>query len=123
MLQKESRINVADNSGAKELLIFHLIGSTGKKRATIGDVVKCAVKEAIPGGQVKKGDIVTAIIVRVCKKIRRSDGSYIGFDDNAGVIVKSIEDLTPIGTRIFGPVAREVRALSPKIPSMALEVL
>jgi large subunit ribosomal protein L14 len=123
MLQKESRINVADNSGAKELLIFHLIGSTGKKRATIGDVVKCAVKEAIPGGQVKKGDIVTAIIVRVCKKIRRNDGSYIGFDDNAGVIVKSVEDLTPIGTRIFGPVAREVRALSPKIPSMALEVL
>lgn len=123
MLQKESRINVADNSGAKELLIFHLIGSTGKKRATIGDVVKCAVKEAIPGGQVKKGDIVTAIIVRVTKKIRRSDGSYIGFDDNAGVIIKSVDDLTPIGTRIFGPVAREVRALSPKIPSMALEVL
>lgn len=123
MLQKESRITVADNSGAKELLIFHLIGSTGKKRATIGDIVKCAVKEAIPGGQVKKGDIVTAIIVRVCKKIRRSDGSYIGFDDNAGVIIKSVDDLTPLGTRIFGPVAREIRALSPKIPSMALEVL
>src|SRR3990167_2775468 len=122
MLQKESRITVADNSGAKELLIFHLVGSTGKKFVTIGDVVKCAVKEAIPGGQVKKGDIVTAIIVRVCKKIRRNDGSYIGFDDNAGVIVKSVEDLTPIGTRIFGPVAREVRVLSPKIPSMALEV-
>lgn len=123
MLQKESRVNVADNSGAKELLIFHLIGSTGKKRTTVGGIVKCAVKSAIPGGLVKKGDIVTAIIVRVRKEIRRSDGSYIRFGDNAAVIIKSIEDTTPIGTRIFGPVAREVRAMSPKIPSMALEVL
>lgn len=124
MLQKESFLEVADNSGAQLLKCIHLIGSTRKKFAYIGDLVKCAVKKAIPGGQVKKGDIVTAVIVRTCKEFRRPDGSYIRFGDNAAVIIKSVEDLTPVGSRIFGPIARELRARNfTKIISLAPEVL
>jgi large subunit ribosomal protein L14 len=122
-IHKETELEVADNSGAKRIRCFHIFGSTGKKTARIGDIIKCAVKSAIPGGQVKKGDIVTAIIVRTRCAFRREDGSYIRFGENAAVIIKSREDVTPIGSRIFGPVAREVRSKSPKIPSLALEVL
>jgi large subunit ribosomal protein L14 len=109
MIQKQTYLVVADNSGAKEVQVFHIFGSTGKKFAYLGDLVKCAVKSAIPGQQVKKGDIVTGIIVRVVKKQRRVDGSYIGFGDNAIVLVKSIDDPTPIGSRVSGPIAREIR--------------
>ncbi len=123
MIQKESYLEVADNSGAKLLKCIHLVGSTRKRFARIGDIIKCSVKSAIPGGQAKKGDVVTAVIVRTAKEFRRDDGSYIRFGENAAVIIKNVEDPTPIGTRIFGPVAREVRAVSPKIPSLALEVL
>lgn len=123
MIQKESLLEVADNSGAKLLQCIHIVGSTRKRYARIGDIIKCAVKNAIPGGQVKKGDVVTAVVVRTRKEFRREDGSYIRFGDNAAVLVKSIEDLMPIGTRIFGPVAREIRTVSVKIPSLAYEVL
>jgi large subunit ribosomal protein L14 len=123
MIQKESYLEVADNSGAKLLQCIHLVGSTRKRFGTITDIIKCAVKSAIPGGQVKKGDVVTAVIVRTKKEFRREDGSYIRFGENAAVLIKSVDDATPIGSRIFGPIAREVRAVSPKIPSLALEVL
>ncbi len=106
MIQKESFLNVADNSGAKELQCIHVIGGTGKRFARLGDMVKCAVKKAIPGGSVKKGEVVNAVIVRTRKESRRDDGSYIRFGDNAAVIIKDGE---PVGTRIFGPVARELR--------------
>ena len=121
MIQKESYLTVADNSGAKELQCIHIIGSTRKRYARIGDTIKCAVKKAIPGGTVKKGDVVTAVIVRTRKEFRREDGSYIRFGDNAGVIVKDNE---PIASRIFGPIARELRAKGySKIISLAPEVL
>jgi large subunit ribosomal protein L14 len=121
MVQKESYLDVADNSGAKELQCFHIIGSTRKRYAFLGDKIICAVKKAIPGGLVKKGDIVTAVIVRTSKEFRREDGSYISFGDNAAVIIKD-EEL--IGSRIFGPVARELRAKGYlKIISLAPEVL
>ena len=121
MVQKESYLGVADNSGAKELQCFHIIGSTRKRFAFLGDKIICAVKKAIPGGLVKKGDIVTAVIVRTSKEFRREDGSYISFGDNAAVIIKD-EEL--IGSRIFGPVARELRAKGYlKIVSLAPEVL
>lgn len=121
MVQKESYLDVADNSGAKELQCFHIIGSTRKRFAFLGDKIVCAVKKAIPGGLVKKGDIVTAVIVRTKKSFRREDGSYISFGDNAAVIIKD-EEL--IGSRIFGPVARELRAKGyVKIISLAPEVL
>lgn len=125
MLQKESYLEVADNSGAQLLQIIHLVGSTRKRYADIGDKVKCAVKRAIPGGAVKKGEVVTVVIVRTRKEKRRADGSYIRFGDNAGVVIKSAEDYnTLVGTRIFGPVARELRALDfTKIVSLAPEVL
>lgn len=125
MVQKETFLEVADNSGAQLLKIIHLIGSSRKRFAYIGDMVKCAVKKAIPGGQVKKGDVITAVIVRTRKELRRADGSYIRFGDNAGVIIKSVEDYnTPVGTRIFGPIARELRAKDfTKIVSLAPEVL
>lgn len=124
MLQKESYLKVADNTGAKSMQIIHLVGSTRKRFAYIGDVVKCAVKEAIPGGQVKKSDIVTAVIVRTRKEFRRNDGSYIRFGDNAAVIIKGDKDKLPIGTRIFGPIARELREKDfSKIISLAPEVL
>ena len=121
MIQKESYLGVADNSGAKELQCFHIIGSTRKRFAYLGDTVKCSVKKAIPGGMVKKSEIVTAVIVRTRKEVRRADGSYIRFGDNAAVIIK---DGKPIGTRIFGPIGRELRAKGyTKILSLAPEVL
>lgn len=122
MIQKESYLDVADNSGAKELQCIHIIGGTGKRYARIGDTVKCSVKKAIPGGSVKKGQVVTAVIVRARKEFRREDGSYIRFGDNAGVIVDKDGDM--IGTRIFGPIARELRGRGfTKIISLAPEVL
>ena len=122
MIQQESRMKVADNTGAKELLCIRVLGGTGRRYANIGDVVVCAVKKATPGGIVKKGDVVKAVIVRSVKGIHRQDGSYIKFDENAAVIIK--EDKTPKGTRIFGPVARELREKEyTKILSLAPEVL
>lgn len=121
MVQKESYLTVADNSGAKELQCIHVSGGTGKKFAYLGDTIVCAVKRAIPGGTVKKGDVVHAVIVRTRKEFRRKDGSYIRFNDNAAVIIK---DGVPVGTRVFGPVAREMRAKGfLKITSLAPEVL
>ena len=122
MIQQESRMKVADNTGAKELLCIRVLGGTGRRYANIGDVVVCSVKKAAPGGIVKKGDVVKAVIVRSAKGVRRADGSYIKFDENAAVIIK--EDKTPRGTRIFDPVARELREKEyTKILSLAPEVL
>ncbi len=123
-IQKQSYLKAADNSGAIDLMCFHIHGSTGKKLARIGDVIKCAVKKALPGTSVKKGDIVTAVIVRTVKPYRREDGSYIRFGENAAVIIKAVDDLTPQASRIFGPVARELRSKGyAKILSLAPEVL
>ncbi len=122
MIQVETRLKVADNSGAKELLCIRVLGGTSRKYADIGDIIVCAVKEATPGGVVKKGDVVKAVVVRTKKGVRRVDGSYVKFDQNAAVIIK--EDKNPVGTRIFGPVARELRDKSfMKIVSLAPEVL
>ncbi|MBE6032619.1 MAG: 50S ribosomal protein L14 [Clostridiales bacterium] len=122
MIQPESRLRVADNSGAKELLCIRILGGTSRKYANIGDIIVCAVKEATPGGVVKKGDVVKAVVVRTKTGARRMDGSYVKFDQNAAVIIK--EDKNPVGTRIFGPVARELRDKSfMKIVSLAPEVL
>ena len=122
MIQQESRMKVADNTGAKELLCIRVLGGTGRRYANIGDVVVCSVKKAAPGGIVKKGDVVKAVVVRSAKGVRRADGSYIKFDENAAVVIK--EDKTPKGTRIFGPVARELREKEfTKILSLAPEVL
>ena len=122
MIQQQSLMKVADNTGAKELMCIRVLGGTGRRYANIGDVVVCSVKKAIPGGMVKKGDVVKAVIVRSAKGMKRADGSYIKFDENAAVIIK--EDGTPKGTRIFGPVARELREKDfLKILSLAPEVL
>ncbi len=122
MIQNESRLRVADNTGAKELLVIRCLGGSKRKRANIGDIVVCAVKSASPNGSVKDGQVVKAVIVRTVYGVRRENGSYIKFDDNAAVIIK--EDMTPTGTRIFGPVAREIRdAGFMKIVSLAPEVL
>jgi len=122
MIQNETRLRVADNSGAKELLVIRILGGTSRKYANIGDIVVCAVKEATPGGTVKKSDVVKAVVVRSKTGARRSDGSYVKFDQNAAVIIR--DDKTPVGTRIFGPVARELREKSfMKIVSLAPEVL
>ncbi len=122
MIQQESRLKIADNSGAREVLTIKVLGGTGRKYASIGDVITVTVKSATPGGQVKKGDVLKAVIVRTKREVRRKDGSYIKFDDNAAVIIK--EDKSPTGTRIFGPVARELRdAGYMKIVSLAPEVL
>ena len=107
MIQQESRMKVADNTGAKELLCIRVLGGTGRRYANIGDVVVASVKKAAPGGVVKKGDVVKAVIVRSVHGIHRADGSYIKFDENSAVIIR--DDKTPRGTRIFGPVARELR--------------
>ncbi len=124
MLQKQSYLEVADNSGAKSLQVIHIVGGTRKRYAYVGDIVVCAVKAAIPGGQVKKSDVVRAVIVRTKKERRREDGSYIRFGENAAVIIKSVEDPTPVATRMFGPIARELRAKGyAKIVSLAPEVL
>jgi large subunit ribosomal protein L14 len=122
MIQTESRLRVADNSGAKELLCIRILGGTSRQYANIGDIIVCAVKVATPGGVVKKGDVVKAVVVRTKTGARRPDGSYVKFDQNAAVIIK--EDKNPVGTRIFGPVARELREKSfMKIVSLAPEVL
>ena len=122
MIQQESRIKVADNTGAKELLTIRVLGGSGRRYAGLGDVIVATVKDAIPGGNVKKGDVVKAVIVRVVKQTRRPDGSYIKFDENAAVILKADGD--PRGTRIFGPVGRELRDKKfMKIISLAPEVL
>ena len=122
MIQQESRVNVADNSGAKELLVIRCLGGSTRRYANIGDVVVASVKSATPGGTVKKGDVVRAVVVRTKTGVRRKDGSYIKFDDNAAVIIRT--DKTPRGTRIFGPVARELRDKDfMRIVSLAPEVL
>ncbi|MEY2848323.1 MAG: hypothetical protein RI885_988 [Actinomycetota bacterium] len=122
MLQQESRLKVADNTGAKELLTIRVLGGSGRRYAGLGDIIVATVKDAIPGGNVKKGDVVKAVIVRTKKEVRRQDGSYIKFDENAAVILKADGD--PRGTRIFGPVGRELRDKKfMKIISLAPEVL
>ena len=124
MIQTETRLRVADNSGAKELLCISILGGTGRKYANIGDVIVCAVKDATPGGVVKKGDVVKAVIVRSKTGARRDDGSYVKFDQNAAVIIKDRTDKNPVGTSIFGPVARKLRDNGfMKIVSLAPEVL
>ena len=122
MIQVESRLRSADNTGAKELLCIKVMGGSWRKYANIGDVIVCSVKSAAPGGMVKKGDVVKAVVVRSKQGVRRNDGSYIKFDENAAVIIK--EDKNPRGTRIFGPIARELRDKDyRKILSLAPEVL
>ena len=122
MIQTETRLKVADNSGAREILTIKVLGGSGHKFANIGDVIVASVKQATPGGAVKKGDVVKAVIVRTKTGARRADGSYIKFDENAAVIIR--EDKNPRGTRIFGPVARELRDGGfMKIVSLAPEVL
>ena len=122
MIQQQTYMKVADNTGAKELMCIRVLGGTGRRYANIGDVVVATVKKATPGGTVKKGEVVKAVIVRSVKGIKRADGSYIKFDDNAAVIIK--EDKNPRGTRIFGPVARELRERDfMKILSLAPEVI
>jgi len=122
MIQEETRLTVADNSGAKSILAFRILGGTRKKYARVGDIIVCAVKSAIPGGSIKKGDVVKAVVVRTKKEYRRPDGSYIRFDENSAVILD--EKGEPKGTRIFGPVARELREKGyMKIVSLAPEVL
>ena len=122
MIQQESRIKVADNTGAKELLTIRVLGGSHRKYAGLGDIIVATVKDAIPGGNVKKGDVVKAVVVRTKKETRRPDGSYIKFDENAAVILKN--DGEPRGTRIFGPVGRELRDKKfMKIVSLAPEVI
>ncbi|WP_077620223.1 50S ribosomal protein L14 [Bacillus sinesaloumensis] len=122
MIQQETRLKVADNSGAREVLTIKVLGGSGRKTANIGDVIVCTVKQATPGGVVKKGDVVRAVVVRTKRGVRRNDGTYIRFDENACVIIR--DDKSPRGTRIFGPVARELRDSNfMKIVSLAPEVL
>lgn len=122
MIQQETRLNVADNSGAKEVLCIRVLGGTGKRYASIGDKIVVSVKSALPGGNIKKGSVAKAVVVRVKKEVRRPDGSYIRFDDNACVLLNAAGELT--GTRIFGPIARELREKQyMKIVSLAPEVL
>jgi large subunit ribosomal protein L14 len=122
MIQMQSRMNVADNSGAKEVMCIKVLGGSKKRYAQIGDIVIVSIKEALPTAKVKKGDVAKAVVVRTVHKLRRADGSYIRFDDNAAVLINAAKE--PVGTRIFGPVARELRAKSfVKIVSLAPEVL
>ena len=122
MIQQETRLKVADNSGAKEILCFKILGGSKRRYASLGDLIVVTVKNAIPGGAVKKGDVTRAVVVRTKKEVRRSDGSYIRFDDNAAVLLTETGE--PRGTRIFGPVARELRDSGfMKIVSMAPEVM
>jgi large subunit ribosomal protein L14 len=122
LIQVETRLNGADNTGAKKLLCIRILGGSFRRYASVGDIIVCSVKEAAPGGVVKKGEVVKAVVVRTKKEIRRPDGSHIKFDENAAVIIK--DDKTPKGTRIFGPVARELRDSDfMKIVSLAPEVL
>lgn len=122
MIQVQTRLKVADNTGAKELMCIKVLGGSKRRYASIGDIIVCSVKAAAPGGMVKKGDVVKCVVVRTRKGVKRADGTYIRFDENAAVIIK--EDLNPRGTRIFGPIAREIRdADFMKIVSLAPEVL
>jgi large subunit ribosomal protein L14 len=122
MIQQESRLKVADNSGAREVLVIKVLGGSRRRYATIGDIIVCTVKDAIPGGGVKRGDVVKCVVVRTRKEKRRPDGSYIRFDENAAVLIK--DDQTPRGTRIFGPVGRELRDKKfMRIVSLAPEVI
>jgi len=122
VIQPFTRLNVADNTGAKKLMCIRVLGGSGRRVGRIGDMIVCSVKEATPGGVVKKGDVVRAVIVRTKRPMRRKDGSYIRFDENAAVIIR--EDKSPRGTRIFGPVARELREKDfMKIISLAPEVI
>ncbi|WP_366181159.1 50S ribosomal protein L14 [Actinomyces timonensis] len=123
MIQQESRLKVADNTGAKEILCIRVLGGSGRRYAGIGDTIVATVKDAVPGGSVKKGDVVKAVVVRTRKERRRPDGSYIRFDENAAVILKNA-DGEPRGTRIFGPVGRELREKKfMRIVSLAMEVI
>jgi large subunit ribosomal protein L14 len=122
MIQQETRLKVADNSGAREVLTIKVLGGSGRKTANIGDIIVVTVKQATPGGVVKKGDVVKAVVVRTKSGVRRADGTYIRFDENACVIIR--DDKSPRGTRIFGPVARELRDSNfMKIESLAPEVI
>ncbi len=122
MIQQETRLKVADNTGAKEILCIRVMGGSNRKYGSVGDVIVASVKDATPGGVVKEGEVVRAVIVRTVKGVKRKDGSYIKFDDNAAVIIKN--DLTMRGTRVFGPIARELRDKKfNKIVSLAPEVL
>ncbi|GIL17993.1 MAG: 50S ribosomal protein L14 [Oligoflexia bacterium] len=122
MIQMQTRLNVADNSGAKEVMCIKVIGGSKRRYASIGDIVIVSIKEALPNAKVKKGDVAKAVVVRTVQKLRRPDGSYIRFDDNSAVLINAAKE--PIGTRIFGPVARELRAKQfVKIVSLAPEVL
>ena len=122
MIQQQTYLKVADNTGAKEIMCIRVLGGSGRRYANIGDVIVASVKKAAPGGVVKKGDVVKAVVVRAVSDVRRDDGTYIRFDENAAVLIK--EDKTPRGTRIFGPVARELRDKDyMKILSLAPEVL
>lgn len=122
MIQTQSTLNVADNSGARKLMCIKVLGDSRRRYASIGDLISCSVRTAIPGGNVKKGEVVQAVIVRTKKEIRRKDGSYIRFDENAAVIINKEKE--PVGTRIFGPIARELREKNyMRIVSLAPEVL
>ena len=122
MIQMQSRLNVADNSGAKEIMCIKVLGGSKRRFASIGDIIVCSIKDAIPNAKVKKGDVAKAVIVRTIHKLRRPDGSYIRFDDNSAVLINAAKE--PVGTRIFGPVARELRAKQfVKIVSLAPEVI
>jgi large subunit ribosomal protein L14 len=122
MIQMQTRLNVADNSGAKELMCVKVLGGSKRRVASIGDIIVVSIKEALPNAKVKKGDVAKAVVVRTVQKLRRPDGSYIRFDDNSAVLINASKE--PIGTRIFGPVARELRAKQfVKIVSLAPEVL
>ena len=124
MIQHRTMLKVADNSGAKVLQVIHIFGGSKRKFGYLGDVLNCVVKQAIPTGQVKTGEIVKVVVVRTRKETRRKDSSYIKFSDNAGVVIDNAKDKNPRGTRIFGPIAREVRdAGFAKIASMAIEVV
>jgi large subunit ribosomal protein L14 len=124
MIQHRSMLTVADNSGAKRLMVVHVLGGSKRKFGFIGDVLNCVVKEANPNGQVKDSEIVKVVLVRSRKEHKRADGSYIRFSDNAGVLIDNIKDKNPRGTRIFGPIAREVKDRGyAKIASMAVEVV
>lgn len=122
MIQQESYLKVADNTGAKEIKCIRVLGGSKRKYASIGDIIVASVRKTTPGGQVKKGDVIKAVVVRTSKAVRRADGTYVRFDDNAAVLIK--EDKNPTGTRIFGPVARELRDKEfMKILSLAPEVI
>jgi large subunit ribosomal protein L14 len=124
MIQHRSILRVADNSGARKLMVVHIFGGSKRKFGYVGDVLNCVVKEAIPTGQVKDGEMVKAVLVRAAKEIRRADGSYIRFSENAAVVIDNAKDKNPRATRIFGPIAREVRNKGfAKIASMAVEVV